>query len=160
MNTVNLFDRFLTVLDSLENEKVDYILIGGFAVVLYGMPRMTQDVDIFVKPDEDNIKRLVSALHKVFLDESIHKITLNELIKYPVIRYGSQDGFFIDILIKIGDAFSFDDLDYQILTIQGHRVRTATPETLYKLKKDTIRPSDKTDALFLKEWIDRKLNEQ
>ena len=157
---MNLFDRFFTVLDSLEIEKVDYILIGGFAVVLYGMPRMTQDVDIFVKPDEDNIKRLVSALHKVFHDESVHEITLDELIKYPVIRYGSQDGFFIDIIIKIGDAFSFDDLDYQILTIKGHRIRAATPETLYKLKKDTIRPSDQTDALFLKAWIDKKTGKQ
>ena len=157
---MNLFDRFLTVIDSLESEKVDYVLIGGFAVVLYGMPRITQDVDIFVKPDEGNIKRLVSALYKVFHDESVHEITLDELIKYPVIRYGSQEGFFIDILIKIGEVFSFDDLDHQILTIKGHRVQAATPETLYKLKKDTVRPSDKTDALFLKEWIDRKKNEK
>lgn len=141
------------VTDSLESEKVDYVLIGGFAVVLYGMPRMTQDVDLFVKPHKDNIKRLVSALHKVFHDESVREITLEELIKFPVIRFSSQDEFFIDIFIKIGEAFSFEDIESQILEVSGHRIRTATPETLYRLKKDTIRPSDRSDALFLKEWI-------
>lgn len=156
---MNLFDRFLKVIDSLEKENVDYVLIGGFAVVLYGMPRMTQDVDIFVKPDEDNIKRLVLALHEVFQDKSVYEITLDELKKFPVIRYGTKEGFYIDILITIGDAFSFDDLDYQILMIKGHQIKTATPETLYKLKKDTIRPNDKADALYLKEWIDRKKSE-
>lgn len=47
MQSEDLFNKFLEVIDTLE--KVDYILVGGFAMVLYGMPRATQDLDLFVK---------------------------------------------------------------------------------------------------------------
>lgn len=49
MQSEDLFNKFLEVIDTLEKEKVDYILVGGFAMVLYGMPRTTQDLDLFVK---------------------------------------------------------------------------------------------------------------
>ncbi|MBU2260865.1 MAG: nucleotidyl transferase AbiEii/AbiGii toxin family protein, partial [Proteobacteria bacterium] len=72
-------------------EGVDYVLIGGFAVILYGMPRLTQDVDIFVRNDSDNIDRLQRALYDMFSDDSIREITVEELERYPVIRYGSPE---------------------------------------------------------------------
>jgi len=45
---MNLFDKLLQIADALEREKVEYILIGGFAVILYGLPRLTQDLDLFI----------------------------------------------------------------------------------------------------------------
>lgn len=44
METEDLFQKFLKIIDTLEIEEVDYVLIGGFAVVLYGLPRFTQDL--------------------------------------------------------------------------------------------------------------------
>lgn len=154
---INLFNQFIRVIDSLEKQNVDYVLIGGFAVVLYGMPRTTRDIDLFIRPDDENVKRLVAALNDVFHDESVQEISLTELEKYPVIRFGTDEGFNVDILIKIGNVFSFDDLDFQILDVEGHRIKTATPQTLYKMKRDTVRPEDKADSLFLKEWIESNL---
>lgn len=150
---MNLFERFLEVIDALEAEGVDYVLIGGFAMVLHGLPRVTQDIDIFVKPVQDNVERLTRAFDSVFHDESINEITLEELSKYPVIRYGTQDGFCIDILIKIGDVFTYRDLEYNTIEFEGHKIKVASIETLYKLKKDTIRPIDKTDTFFLEELM-------
>lgn len=146
----------MEVIDSLQKNNVDYALIGGFAMVLHGMPRTTQDVDLFVRPEDGNIKRLVAALNDVFHDESVNEISLKELEKYPVIRFGTKENFFIDIMVKIGDAFTFNDIDYQTVTIEGHNVKIATLETLYKLKKDTVRPIDKTDSMFLMDLIARK----
>jgi hypothetical protein len=122
-------------------------------MVLHGLPRATQDIDLFLRPVLDNTERFTKALNSVFHDVSIHEITLEELNKYSVIRYGTQEGFYIAILVKIGDAFTYDDLKYEIIEFEGHKIRVATAEVLYKLKKDTIRPIDKTDALFLKELI-------
>jgi len=150
---INLFGRLLNVIDALEAERVDYILIGGFAMVLHGLPRATQDIDIFVKPVLNNMERFTKALNSVFNDESIYEITLEELSKYSVIRYGTQEGFYIDVLIKIGDAFTYQDLEYDTIEFEGHKIKIATVETLYKLKKDTVRPIDKADALFLEELI-------
>jgi hypothetical protein len=150
LETNDLFNRFLEVIDALEREEVDYILIGGFAVVLYGMPRFTQDLDLFVKSKEENIVKLQSALFSVFQDESVFEITNSELQNYPVIRYGSDEGFFIDVLSKIGEAFSYDDLSFNEMKIEGHTVRIATVDTLYRLKEKTLRAIDQNDLIFLK----------
>jgi hypothetical protein len=42
---------------------VDYVLIGGLAAVAHGSRRMTRDIDIVVRPDDDNLARLEAALN-------------------------------------------------------------------------------------------------
>lgn len=153
------FENFIKVLDSFEREGVEYILIGGVAMVLHGMERLTRDIDIFVKITPENIEKLRTALYQVFQDDSIEEITPGELDKYPVIRYGTPDDFYIDIMVRIGEIFAFEDLDYEIIEYQGTKIKIATPDTLFKLKKDTFRERDKIDTLFLKGLIDfRKTN--
>ena len=119
------------------------------------MARFTQDIDLFVKLQEDNILKLQKALYSVFRDESIYEITFSELQNYPVIRYGSDEEFYIDILSKIGTAFSFESLKFEELEIEGHKIKIATPETLYKLKENTYRSVDQNDLIFLKELINK-----
>jgi len=149
----NQFNEFMRVLKALEEHKVDYILVGGFAVILYGMQRLTRDIDIFVRMAPQNIEQLRRALKSVFKDSSIEEITLSALQEYPVIRYGSPNNFYIDILARLGEVATYDDLEYEAIEIQGVQIKVATPETLYRLKKDTVRSEDKMDAMFLKELI-------
>lgn len=147
------FSNFLQILKALDKNKVDYILIGGVAVILHGLERLTRDIDLFVKSEDKNIERLRKAIAAVFDDSSIEEITLKELQKYPVIRYGTPGGFNIDIMVNLGEKITFDDLEYEIIEYQGVKVKIATPETLYYLKKDTVRDKDKIDAFYLKELI-------
>jgi predicted nucleotidyltransferase len=156
MQTDDLFNRFLEVIDALEKEQVDYILIGGFAVVLYGMPRATQDLDIFIKFREDNVVRLQKALHNVFNNKNVYEITFTELQSYQVIRYGADEGFYIDILSKIGTAFSYEDISYEVINVEGHQIKIASVETLCKLKENTYRAIDKADLIFLKKLLNDK----
>jgi predicted nucleotidyltransferase len=156
MQTDDLFNRFLEIIDALEKEKVDYVLIGGFAMVLYGMPRATQDIDIFIKHREENIERLQKALFTVFNNKDVFEITFSEFQNYPVIRYGAEEGYFVDILANIGSAFSFEDLKFEELTIEGHKIKIASVETLYKLKEKTLRAIDKSDLLFPKQILENK----
>lgn len=151
--TPTLFEKFLELIDALEKAEVDYVLIGGFAVILYGMPRLTQDIDLFLHNDVENIRRLQDALFKVFQDDSIREITMDELDRYPVIRYGSPDGFSVDLIVKIGTTFGYDDLEYDLIEVEGSRVRVATAETLYRLKEGTLRPIDQNDTIFLAELL-------
>lgn len=159
MNTENIFDKFWEVIDALEKESVDYILIGGFAMVLYGMPRATQDLDIFIQNREENVEKLRTALFQLFRDKSAFEITQFELNEYSVVRYGTGGGFYIDILSKLEDAFTFDDLNFEETEIDGHTVKIATIETLYKLKEKTLRAIDKTDMFFLEQILKNKNND-
>jgi predicted nucleotidyltransferase len=153
---MEFFENFLEILKALWQEKVEYILIGGFAVIIHGMPRVTQDLDIFVKMVPENIDKLKKALKAVFNDNSIDGITLDDLNDYSVIRYGTPDEFYIDILGRLGEVAVYDDLKYEIITVEGIQVRIASIETLYWLKKDTLRLEDRRDAAFLASLIQRR----
>jgi len=55
------FKEFLSLLNS---EKIEYLLIGGYAVAYYGYLRGTKDIDVWVAFDRENLSRLISALGK------------------------------------------------------------------------------------------------
>ena len=150
----NQFDNFLKVFKALDEHNVDYILIGGVAVILHGMERLTRDIDILVKMDIRNIDSLKLALSSIFNDPSINEITYDDLEQYPVIRYCSEEGFCIDIIARLGEVASFNDVEYEMMNYEGVSLKISTPEALYKLKKNTVRPRDIADAAFLKAYLE------
>lgn len=46
----------------LNEHEVDYLIVGGFALAHYGHPRYTGDLDVLVRPEQENAKRLLTAL--------------------------------------------------------------------------------------------------
>ena len=90
----------------------------------------------------------------------IEEITLEELGEYAVVRYGTPNDFFIDIMARIGEIADYDNIESEVVDYNGTSVVIATPEALFRLKCDTIRQKDKIDALFLQDLIrHRKQNE-
>jgi hypothetical protein len=53
------------ILQALARHEVDYLLVGGFAVIAYGYIRTTVDVDILPSPDRSNMRRLAAALEEL-----------------------------------------------------------------------------------------------
>ena len=145
--------NFQAILSALSAGNVDYILIGGLAVAYHGVPRFTEDIDLFVRRDPENIARLKNALRTVFDDESIDEITYDDLVEYAVVRYGTPDDFYIDVMDRIGEAFSYEDLDYEVIEMDSIPIRIATIETLIRLKKGTLREIDRLDVAMLQEKL-------
>lgn len=142
----------IRVLAALERERVRYAVFGAVAVNVHGLPRSTEDLDIFVDPEHENILALKRALHSVFADPSIDEISSDDLIgDYPAIQYVPPEGaFYIDILTRLGEAFRFRDLETQRLPFEGLLVTVVTPRQLYLMKRDTVRPKDRMDAEALR----------
>jgi hypothetical protein len=147
------FDKFLEVLRALGREGVDYVLVGAVALGVHGIVRATEDVDLFIRPDGENVERLKRALRSVWDDPDIAGITAADLAgEYPTVRYGPPgEGFVIDLLARLGSAFAFEDLQSQTVSVEGVPVRVATPATLYRMKRGTVRPIDRADAAALRE---------
>ena len=147
------FDRFLQLLRELEARRVEYVLVGGAALNLHGIIRATEDIDFFVRLEDGNVERFRAALRAVWNDPQIEEIKACEMVDaYPVIRYGPpNEDFAIDLLSRLGTEFAFDDLDVEIVEVEGIKIRLATAATLYRMKKGTVRPIDKADATALKE---------
>jgi hypothetical protein len=137
---------------ALEREGVEYVLVGAVALDVLGIGRLTQDIDLFVRPTADNVDRLRRALRSVWDDASIDEIRAADLAgDYPVVQYGAPDGTRIDLLTRLGDAFVFDDLQSREYAYGDVRVIVATPETLYAMKRDTVRLQDQADAQRLRQ---------
>ncbi len=61
---VNIFnDDFIDFITCFNKHKVEYILVGGMAVILNGYVRTTGDMDIWVKKTPGNYKLIVKAFH-------------------------------------------------------------------------------------------------
>jgi len=140
------------VLEAFEAERVQYVVFGAAAINLLGLARATEDLDVFIAPTAENVGRLKAALRRVFHDHHIDEIAPDDLLgDYPAVQYVPPEGtFYLDILTRLGEAYRFDDVQSQRVDFDGLMVNVATPAMLYRMKKATVRPKDRSDAEALR----------
>lgn len=106
------FEDFLKLLNK---HKIDYMVVGGYALALHGKPRHTGDLDIWIDISEKNAVRLVKVIKEFGMDslglskEDFLKEGYISQIGYPPLR--------IDILNSI-DGVSFNEASKEMQTIQ------------------------------------------
>ena len=57
-----MLDQLQSVFASFQKNQVKYLVIGGIAAVLYGVPRATFDLDVLIEANADNAARLLKAM--------------------------------------------------------------------------------------------------
>ena len=62
---------YIDLFKSLNTHNIDYLLIGGLAVNLHGVPRMTMDVDLVIALDANNIAKLAHSARELGLYPNI-----------------------------------------------------------------------------------------
>jgi hypothetical protein len=150
-------DELLDLLRALEEAAVEYVLIGATAMGFHGVVRATEDVDMLVRAEPDNIERLRAALRAAFAnDPTVEEIRAEDLLgDYPAVRYYPPSGdLYLDVMTRLGEMASFDSVEAEIKEIEGVRVRVATPAALHRLKRGTVRAIDRQDAAALRERFD------
>jgi hypothetical protein len=148
------FEDAKRILQALEREGVRYVLVGAMAMAAQGLVRATDDIDFFVAPDRQNVERLRGALRRAFGDDpNLAEITSEDLAgDYPAIEYVPPDSSYsLDILSRLGEAFRYEEIEAEDVSIDGIRVRVATPRMLYRMKRGTVRPQDRVDAEAIRE---------
>jgi len=55
---------FKELLKFFNAHKVEYLIVGGYALAFHGAPRYTGDIDILIKPDKVNAQRILNALEE------------------------------------------------------------------------------------------------
>jgi hypothetical protein len=53
---------FKELLELFNKHRVEYLIVGGYALALHGAPRVTGDIDLFVRPTNENAERILAAL--------------------------------------------------------------------------------------------------
>lgn len=143
---------------ALAAEGVDYALVGGLAMYVHGLPRFTQDIDLFVKLEQENIESLKRALKRLYPDPDIEETSFEDLSgEYPVLRYLSPDGpAAIDIIGRLGEKVSWDDLEIVDRVVGSSQLRVVSPASLLRMQQSTVRPIDGQDAERLRKAFDLK----
>ncbi len=62
MDTIHLPPDFKEFLKCLRDNSVKYLLVGGYAVGYHGYPRATIDIDVWIARNQENARRVVTAL--------------------------------------------------------------------------------------------------
>lgn len=82
------------VFASFQKHEVKYLIIGGIAAVLHGVPRATFDLDILIEATKENAQRLLDALMAVNFGTAT-MISADELIAHEITIF--QDRVRIDV---------------------------------------------------------------
>jgi hypothetical protein len=143
----NIFNEdFKDFISLLNKREVEYILVGGYAVILHGYRRTTGDLDIWVNRTKDNFKKLV----KVYRDFGLHEADMTEqnfldAEKFNVFTYGVPP-VCIEILTQLKDCeFTQAYALSQIHNDDGLAVRFLHLSTLITSKQAVGRYRDLDD---------------
>jgi len=143
-------DDLVILCRHLNEENVNYVVIGGFAIVLNGYIRTTGDIDLLVDASPGNIGRLKKAL--LYLpDQAIREVSTSEVEKYEVVRVA--DEIVIDLMQKACNV-TYDEAkdSIQYYNEAGVNIPYLAPRLLWKTK-NTHRPKDIEDRMFLQRLI-------
>jgi len=162
MNEISNFWEILKqIFEEFNNKKVSYCIVGGIALNLYGIVRRTLDVDLFIKPESENLKKIIESLKKIFKDQELEKLKPSDFYTYSVIRYGTPQGFYVDLITKFGEAINWETVENAIEWInleENLRVPVASIDLLIKMKENAslFREKDKVDLFYLKKLKELK----
>jgi len=148
----------------LNRQKVRYLVVGGGAVVLHGVVRMTADLDLFVAFEEKNLLKFTNALTMLgyrpkipvkasdFADKSNRekwKKEKNMLVFsfYHLKRY--QDH--IDVFVYEPVGFEKAYKEREIMTADLIKIPVISIKYLKKMKMIAARPQDLADIEALKQ---------
>lgn len=146
----------------LDSKKIRYLICGGMAVNIYGIPRMTADIDLLLDFEERNIsdfEKMMEELNyqpqipfslKNLIDKSkrIEVIKERNLIAFSFFNSVSNT-MNVDVLIDV--PMTFEELwnNRELRNVEDYKVHLVSINDLIELKKYSNRIQDQKDILLL-----------
>jgi len=142
-------ERFTRLIKILKDASIDFVIVGGFAAVLHGGSQVTQDLDVCIEFNPENIQKLRFCLKDY---HPVHRMTPNKLsfLDHPsdvsTLKnlYLKTDIGILDLLGLVGGVGEFKELNRSAIDIELFQVRCKiiSVEDLICAKKFMGRPKD------------------
>jgi hypothetical protein len=158
-------DSYKKIFKALCDAKVNYIIVGGVAMNLIGCPRFTNDIDIILALDHENIQAMKKAMKTLGYEQRI-LLAIDELgDEKKVLRFVKEKNllaytFFnpieplysVDVII--GDSLNFDHYkkNMMIMNVWGLPLPVVSIDDLIGLKKKSDRAKDALDVAALLQY--------
>ncbi len=145
-----------TLLKSLLDHNVKFLIVGAWALPAYGYERMTRDVDIFIEATRENAKKCIEALQSIGY-HAILDLSVEELLKSKVLL--REYILRVDIHPFIMGVDFYEVWKNKMETeVKGFKVYVPSLDDLIKMKEITGRDKDKQDLKILKKIKDKAGN--
>lgn len=154
---------YLDLFQALHDYQVKYLLVGGLAMNLHGVPRMTMDVDLILLMDESNLDRFIACAEAMHLSPVV-PVPLQSLkdsaqreswySQRHMVAFGLQNNqaripVMVDVLIS--PSIDVDQAFSRAITrdLNGLPVKLASVDDMIALKQGTGRRQDQSDIEHL-----------
>jgi hypothetical protein len=142
-----MLNRLQDVFRFFQQHEVKYVVIGGIATVLYGVPRATFDLDVLIEATAENAERLLEALENAgFATATMtnaQDVLANEITVF-------NDRVRIDVQTSTpGVTFNDAWLRRRTVTYQGQDFFILSKDDLINTKRAAGRPVDLEDVRLL-----------
>jgi predicted nucleotidyltransferase len=138
-------EALVSICTLLNRHEVDYLVIGGVAVIFHGYTRATADLDFWYKPTVDNFNKIIKAFKEFGIDVSeLEKAVFDP--KKTFLRFPTP-GFRTELLPSIAGDLSFKDAKEKAENIElaGVNIPIIGYHDLVNNKKATNRLRDQAD---------------
>lgn len=153
---MTLAKDFEDFLELLNKHKVEYMVVGGYALAFHGKPRHTGDLDIWINITEKNARSMMLVV-KEFGMQSLG-LELSDFLRPGYITQIGYPPLRIDILNHI-DGLEFNEAkkEMQILETDGLPVKYIGLHDFIRNKTASGRPQDLTDIIEIQKKLPEKL---
>jgi len=138
------------MLDALTEAGVDFLVVGAFALAAHGVPRATGDIDLWVRPDPTNARRLITALQRFGAPIAAHHISAQDFEVPGLVYQLGLPPHRIDLLTSI-DGLTFTEAWSRrgVGSLLGRDVPILSRDDLIANKRAAGRPKDLLDIALL-----------
>ncbi len=153
-----LNNDYRDILHALNTEKVEYLLVGAYAMAAYGYPRATMDIDIWINPSPDNADAVLRALAQ--FGAPLHNLTREDLQKNDTIFQIGVAPRRIDLITSVS-GLRFEDAFARSTQVEmdGILVPILSLDDLIVNKRASGRTKDLADVESLEILRNSKLSE-
>ncbi|MCW3073203.1 MAG: hypothetical protein JWP69_272 [Flaviaesturariibacter sp.] len=151
--------EFLLFLKCEQQNKLRFMIVGGYAVNYFGYHRATDDLDIWIAPTEENKIHFLDTLRCMkYADEEIALIAKEDFTTHFICSLGERPSI-IDVLTIIYHRISFDEAEKALVKhrLSEDLVIPFVPYSFLKdIKLESSRGKDLFDIARLEELINKK----
>ncbi len=156
---MNIFlEEHQEILNALLHNQVEFLMIGGYAVIFHGYERTTGDMDLWLQPMNENKEKVIKALAGVgFASNDLNELSKLDFSKPIVFSIGNPPEK-IDFMTLINQV-SFDEAyrNRTSIPLEGLQIPVINLKELILSKINTGRAKDAADVEELQKILSRHL---
>jgi hypothetical protein len=150
MTLEGLNDDFRDVVVALVDTGAEFVIVGAYALAVHGAPRASGDIDLFVRPSDDNAARVFAALVQFGAPIVSHGVGPTDFARPGTVYQIGLPPRRIDVLTEISGV-TFDEAWASRISgeVDGRTVHIIGRDALLKNKMAAGRPKDLADVARL-----------